>query len=71
MVVFGSALAVTSYLTLDNFDKLLQISVAVSNGATMREMSNLWMHVHHFEPIVDAMDPMERLRLDLEASRQI
>lgn len=69
MIVLGSALFLTTFLMLENFDKLLQVSISVSNGATMREMSDLWMHVHHFKPVVDAVDALERLRIDLEVSR--
>ena len=67
MVGMGAVLATTLFLFLDSFDKLLQITIAISNSATMREMSNLWMYIHHFVPCEEALDPVERLRLEIEA----
>jgi len=62
MVVWGTALFLTLHLMLDNFEKLLQLSIAVANKATMRELSDLWMHTHFFKVVKDAVDPIERVR---------
>ena len=62
-ILLGSALLLTIHLTLDNFDKLLQICIAIGNLATMREMSDIWMHTHLFKVEKDDyMDPVERVR---------
>ena len=48
-VFFGSALLFVSYFLLRTFDKLLQLSLAIANRATVRELSDLWMHTHLFK----------------------
>ena len=62
MLVFGTALLLTFYMMLDNFDKLLQLSTAVASKATMRELSDVWMHIHLFNVVKTAIDPIERVR---------
>ena len=65
MLVIGAALLLTFHMMLDNFDKLLQLSIAVASKATMRELNDIWMHIHLFTVVKNAIDPIERVRQDI------
>ena len=69
MVFFGSVLVVTVYVFSENLQKFLQMSLAIANRATTRELADLWMHPLLFKVERDdrpSEDPVERVRREVE-----
>ena len=63
LLFLGLALAFVWFQILKSFEKLLQLSLAIANCTTVRELSDLWMHTHLFKiEREDIADPLQMVQ---------